>query len=62
MKHIILYTNISQGCRKLLKVGGGPMVNWQMAKLGGQMLGQIGAKIWIFQTELGPIPVTIIKM
>ena len=29
---------------------------------GGQMLGQIGANIWIFQTELGPIPVTIIKM
>ena len=25
------------------------------AKLGG---GQIGAKCWIFQTELGPIPVT----
>ena len=34
------------------------------AKLGGggQMLGQIGAKSWFFQTELGPIPVTIIKM
>ena len=45
MKQIILYTNISQGCRKLLKVfffGGGG------AKLGGGG-GQVwggGAKVW----------------
>ena len=25
---------------------------------GGQVGGQIGATSWIFQTELGPIPVT----
>ena len=41
----------SQGRRKLLKVGGPNGA----AKLGG---GGIGAKIWIFQPELGPIPVT----
>ena len=34
MKHIILYTNISQGCRKLLKGGGGGGANGA-AKLGG---------------------------
>ena len=33
MKHIILYANISQGCRKLLKVGGGGANG--AAKLGG---------------------------
>ena len=43
----------SQGCRKLFKVGGGAN---GVAKLGGQV--GAGAKSWIFQTELGPIPVT----
>ena len=54
-------TTASQGCRKLLKVGGGGA-----AKLGGGSWGAsvcvwggggiaiIGAKSWILQTELGP--------
>ena len=45
-----------QGCRKLLKVGGGGANG--AAKSGGPVGDQIGAKSWIFQTELGPIPVT----
>ena len=48
---------ILQGCQKLLKVGGGGEGPNGAAKLGGGG-GQVGAKSWIFQTELGPIPVT----
>ena len=31
-------------------------LSWGRGQIGGG--GQIGAKSWIFQTELGPIPVT----
>ena len=44
------------GGRKLLKVGGG--ANGAAKLGGGQVGGQIGDKRSIFQTELGPIPVT----
>ena len=48
--------SLGGGANGAAKLEGGGQVG------GGQMLGQIGAKMWIFQTELGPIPVTIIKM
>ena len=47
-----------QGCRKLLKVGGGGQMGRLIWGGGASVGGQIGAKSWVFQTGLGPIPVT----